>query len=412
MKVFVTDGAQNHALAVARSLGAKGVEVVVGESSLLSKGGFSRYCRQRKIYPSPTESVSAFLTWMVDEMKRGGYDFLLPMTEGCLLPISANRDDFLPHVRLPLPSHDAIFQACNKAETLSLAQREGIPIPKTWFMEDLTELPSLAKTISYPVVIKPRWSFYWKGDRMTSGGGAAYAFGPEELIEKVRRIHQEIPFPLIQSFVPGRGYGLYALFEQGRPRVLFAHERLRDVRPTGSGSALRRSIPPDPVLTKHAVALLNALKWHGVAMVEFKWERGRSEPVLMEVNGRFWNSLPLAIAAGVDFPWLLLEMAQGKPFEDFPAYQTDLLCRWFLGDCRHLFAVWRGAPPGWPAPFPKRGETLLAFLKSHRRGMVYDTFRWEDPLPGLIEWLYFAFTKVPGYFRKSRGRLAKHAEPV
>lgn len=412
MKVFVTDGAQNHALAVARSLGAKGVEVVVGESSVLSKGGFSRYCRQRRIYPSPAESVSAFLDWMVEEMKQGGYDYLLPMTEGCLLPISANREYFLPYVRLPLPSHDAIFQACNKAETLSLAQREGVPIPQTWFVEDLTELPSLSKTISYPVVIKPRWSSYWKGDRMTSGGGASYAFNPAELIEKVRRIHQEIPYPLIQSFVPGKGYGLYALFDRGEPRVLFAHERLRDVRPTGSGSALRRSIPPDPLLTKQAVSLLKALQWHGVAMVEFKWDRGRSEPVLMEINGRFWNSLPLAIAAGVDFPWLLLQMAERRPFEAFPKYRTDLVCRWFLGDCRHLVAVMQGPPPGWPFPFPKRGKTLLEFVKSHQRGMIYDTFRWEDPLPGLVEWLYFAFDKIPGYLRKSRKRLTKHAEPV
>lgn len=411
MKVFITDGAHNHALAAARSLGQNGWEVVVGETTPLAKAGFSRFCKKRHVYPSPQQSVDAFITWLLEEMKEGGYDFLLPMTEATLLPISARRDEFLPYVRLPLASHEAILKVFNKAETLSLAMQKGVPTPQTWFIESLLELPSLSKKLPYPVVVKPRWSSYWSGDRIVSGGGASYAFGPEEFLKKYLRIHQEIPFPLVQSFSPGKGYGIYTLFDHGKPKRFFAHERVRDVRPTGSGSALRKSVLPDPLLKEYAVNLLEAIGWHGVAMVEFKWDKRNAAPVLMEINGRFWNSLSLAIAAGVDFPSLLLDMEQGKPVPEIP-YEADLFCRWLLGDCRHLLEVFRGAPANWPGPFPERWPTLRSFFKSPEGKMVYDTFRRDDPLPEAVEWLHFIFAKLPGRLGKSRRGWIKNEKPV
>jgi predicted ATP-grasp superfamily ATP-dependent carboligase len=356
--------------------------------------------------------VSAFIGALLEEVQRERYDFLLPMTEGTVLPISAHRDKFLPRVRLPLPSHASILKVFNKAETISLAIERGIPTPQTWLVDDLRELPALARRLTYPVVVKSRMSSYWRGDHMVMGGGAHYAVGPDQLLEHYHRIHAEIPFPLIQAYVPGQGYGIFLLFDKGKPKRVFAHERIRDVRPTGSGSALRRSVAPDPTLTAYAVSLLEAVQWHGVAMVEFRWDRGRSDPVLMEINGRFWNSLPLAIAAGVDFPHLLLAMEDGGLSDDAPFYQVGLLCRWFLGDCRHLFEVFRGAPAGWPLAFPGRWQTLLSFVKSFQRETFYDTFRGEDPLPELIEWLHLLFASIPRRVKSGTKWVVHSAKPV
>jgi len=60
-----------------------------------------------------------------------------------------------------------------------------------------------------------------------------------------------------------------------------------------------------------AQALLDYVGWHGVAMVEFNVS-SRGIPYLIELNGRFWGSLRLAIDAGVDFPWLLYQLTIGK----------------------------------------------------------------------------------------------------
>ncbi len=48
-------------------------------------------------------------------------------------------------------------------------------------------------------------------------------------------------------------------------------------------------------------------------MVEFKADARTGTPYLMEINGRFWGSLQLAIDAGVDFPAILVAAALGAP---------------------------------------------------------------------------------------------------
>ena len=88
---------------------------------------------------------------------------------------------------------------------------------------------------------------------------------------------------------------------QGELRAEFAHKRIRDVHPTGSGSAVRVSIEPDPDIRRWSLAILKALNWHGVAMVEFR-KPAHGPAVFMEVNGRFWHSLPLAIYAALQVP--------------------------------------------------------------------------------------------------------------
>jgi predicted ATP-grasp superfamily ATP-dependent carboligase len=168
-------------------------------------------------------------------------------------------------------------------------------------------------------------------------------------------------------------------------RAEFAHRRIRDVYPSGSGSALRLSVPVAPEIRQAGLAMLRALNWHGAAMVEFRQAPGRP-PVFMEVNGRLWHSLPLACYAGADFPaWLALMAEHGDIGLPAP-YQPGVRCRWLLGDLRHLLGVWRGAPKSYPMRYPSRLRTLLSEL-TPVPGTYHDNFRWEDPLPELGDWL-------------------------
>ena len=56
----------------------------------------------------------------------------------------------------------------------------------------------------------------------------------------------------------------------------------------------------------------------------------------MEVNGRFWGSLELAVDAGVDFPFLAFQLARGIRPDAPPEYQPGVKNRWILGDLDHL----------------------------------------------------------------------------
>jgi predicted ATP-grasp superfamily ATP-dependent carboligase len=116
------------------------------------------------------------------------------------------------------------------------------------------------------------------------------------------------------------------------------HKRLHEYPISGGASTLRESIFNDE-LKDAALKILKNLQWHGVAMVEFKLDKKDNKPKLIEINGRFWGSLALSIAAGIDFPYLLHQMVMGKSFTTSFNYETGIKCRWLLpGELLWLFA--------------------------------------------------------------------------
>lgn len=401
MTVLVLDGNENQAVAAVRSLAGAGHHVLVGAETTWSKAGWSRYAAGTFSYTSPEADVGQFVARVVKVTHECGGAFVMPMTERTLLPLSSERQQLLAAGGIFVaPAHNRVREACSKDYTTDLARSLGIDVPRTWTIgEDPVEAKRLSDELLYPVVLKPAMS-HETGDRaMRSTGPPAYAKNAGAFLDAWRETIGRARTILVQEFVVGTGSGYFALARHGDPIVEFAHRRIRDVRPTGSGSAVRESIPVDPAIRDASRRLLNALEWHGVAMVEFRI-RPDGTPVFLEINGRFWNSLPLAIAAGVDFPRYLVELGTAGTGAVQPSYRIGARCRWWLGDLRHLVQVWRGAPAGFPVPFPGRFATLAAFL-TPRRGTVHDNFWWSDPLPELGDWIHFFARKLPGHLAQS-----------
>jgi predicted ATP-grasp superfamily ATP-dependent carboligase len=189
----------------------------------------------------------------------------------------------------------------------------------------------------------------------------------------------------LQKFIPGTGCGVCILLARdGALCAEFAHERLRDYRPTGSGSVLRRSARVDPRLRDMSLNLLRHLGACGVAMVEFRVDSRTGDPYLMEINGRFWGSLQLAIDAGVNFPALLVDLALGRPVTK-PAYKEDVVLRWWIGDLVRTMRVLKGKPVGYIGTFPSRLSALCEFLGPQPAGTRNEILRWSDWRPSFVE---------------------------
>jgi len=180
--------------------------------------------------------------------------------------------------------------------------------------------------------------------------------------------------------------GVSALCDQGRVVAWCAHERLRDVRPTGSGSSLRRSTPLDPRLQIPAERLLNHLRWHGPAMVEFRDDDPR-DPWLMEVNGRFWGSLQLAVASGVDLPTQWVRILSGGPAPSGDGYRSGVTLRWLGGDVKRFLHILRGPPAGYPGPFPTVRQGIRELLGPQPPTTRLEVWDARDPWPAVAEWL-------------------------
>jgi predicted ATP-grasp superfamily ATP-dependent carboligase len=391
MNVLVLDGNQNQAVASVRSLAEAGHVAFAGESSSWSKAGWSRSCSGSLHYPSPKQHAGAFIEAIAGFVRQRPGTLVLPMTEATTLPLSANRDVLVTvGARLALPDHSIVLRAFDKDETTRLAASLGVAVPRTTVVTNAQQARDAFATLRFPVVLKPRASEEVTATgAVRTSGRPRYARNPGEFEDAYRDVSRRAAAVLIQEFVPGEGVGYFALMNRGELRAEFAHQRIRDVYPTGSGSAVRISVGPDPEIRRASLAILSALRWHGVAMVEYRRQPG-SPPVFMEVNGRFWHSLSLACYAGIDFPALLARMVETGDVASAPNYRCGVRCRWFVGDARHLFEVWKGPPVGYPAPYPGRLRTLLEVL-TPVPGTRHDLFQWKDPLPELGDWLYLFF---------------------
>ncbi|HVB34925.1 MAG TPA: ATP-grasp domain-containing protein [Patescibacteria group bacterium] len=387
MAVFVTDGEQRSALAVVRSLGRAGIRVTVGSSRPASLAGSSRYCARTVCYPSPRDASTQFQEFLREEMASGRYRLLLPMTDIAARIVARQRDLLSPWVCLPLPAEDRLLLAQDKRCALMLAERVSISHPETYMTNPEERIEDVARLARYPVVIKPRFSKFPHGAGWFSGE-VEYARDARELMEKYRRSHARIPFPLVQEKIQGEGQGVFLLLWNGELKAAFCHRRLREKPPWGGPSVFRESIPLDPALLQKCVAFLQTIGWQGPAMLEFKVDTRDGQPKLMEVNGRFWGSLQLAIDAGMDFPLLLYRLATGEDVAPQFSYRIGVKSRWLLGDLDHLLIRLKNAPApdGSNGHSTSRLRACLNFLKPYERDSYSEIFRRNDPRPAWQEW--------------------------
>lgn len=268
-------------------------------------------------------------------MDSHDYSVLLAMSDTTVQLLSEDAEFLNTRVSFPIPCADQVRRVQDKAFVLSQARELGIAVPKTFVARGAAELQALSERLEYPVVLKPRLSWLLR-DGVWGHGRVEYAHNPEELIAAYWACDAQVPTPLIQERLEGEGRGVFILIWHGELKAFFCHRRIREKPSLGGVSVYSESIPPDWELINKSVALLRRIGWHGPAMVEFKLDKRTGELKLMEINGRFWGSLQLAIDSGVNFPVLLFRLAAGEDIKPQTEYVVGRRNRWLLGDLQRL----------------------------------------------------------------------------
>lgn len=284
MKVVVTDASSRVALAVVRALGRAGHDVTATEvphrASPRPPAFDSRHTRHAVVTDAPGDLRA---------------DVVIPVATNTLLAL-ADR----PNVAAPR----TLRTANSRDRLLPLAEKLGVEVPRTWLPEGDDELKRVDAT--FPAVVKFR-----SDEELYLDPGDRYRIvrDRDELMLAYGRLSAVQARPMIQEYVEGEGCGWSALYDRGRLVAHIGHRRLREYPPSGGPSTACESFS-HPAMERSGRTLLEALEWHGVAMVEFK--RVGDRFVLMEINPRFWGSLPLALACGINFPDLLVRVAAGQ----------------------------------------------------------------------------------------------------
>ena len=336
--ILILDANQRSALAVTRSLGKiTNLNIICSDTTQSALAGSSTYCKTYIPSPCPHKNPFQFMDWLLNNITKHNITCLFPVTEITSQLILMNHHK-LGNCLLPFANIETIIRLADKAQLTQLAETLGIPYPKTQHLENIQQLTSI-QTIQYPCVIKPNLSHIWQQTHWLSTR-VNIVQEPEDIKNlRSKPYLQNFPF-MLQEFIPGHGAGVFALYDHGKAIAFFTHERLREKPPSGGVSVLSRSVEPDTTLINMSKKLLDSVKWHGVAMVEYRISENGT-PYLMEVNTRFWGSLQLAIDSGVDFPKLLWDITTHKKTNKIENYIINQRLRWLLGDLDGLYLYLR-----------------------------------------------------------------------
>jgi predicted ATP-grasp superfamily ATP-dependent carboligase len=371
--VLVTYSWNRVAYNALRSLSRTGLRVAVADASWMGMAMASRHASKRLVYPSFYKSEEAFIDWLEKVLLEYKPKVYLPMHEETLL-VARHRERLeRTGVKIPISDFATLRRLHLKNELALIAASLGVRTPLTIQPSGEADLAPFAAEAGFPVVLKEL--------NTNSSKGVFYCSSLEELSARFKKTtagKAPSEYPILQQYIQGPGYGVSMLMNHGQTRASFTHCRLREKTYTGGTSSKRVSCSQSE-MEEMARRLLEGTGFHGVAMVEFKYDDIRKQPYLIEVNPRFWGSLALPIAAGVDFPALLYKMAVDGDVAPVTEYRQGVVCRWLLGDamamCSEMIHTRRVIKP------------LKRFLTFDEH--AYDDFHWNDPLPFLVQGLYY-----------------------
>jgi predicted ATP-grasp superfamily ATP-dependent carboligase len=384
--VLVTDAELGSAISVIRSLGRRGDRVIAASSVPGAPGFRSRFVRGRLRHTPAATDPSGFVDRILAAVERWKVELVIPVSDEHVIPLVAARERLATMgARLAAAEDVALEATRDKLRTVQLAAELGIPAPETEVVSTLAAGLDAGARLGWPVVVKPRFSRAVQADGGTVALEVTYANAADELAERlVPRL--ALGDVLVQRFHAGEGHGVELLLDAGRPVAAFQHRRLREVPVTGGASAYRESVALDPQLLRHASALMGALDWTGLAMIEFRV--GASGPVLLEVNGRIWGSMPLAVKSGMDFPARLAALLLAEtPPTTVDGYRPGVRSHHLRLELVWIASVLRGRRRYPYLPFPPRRAAIGALASLLRPSGEHDVLSLDDPLPGIADGL-------------------------
>lgn len=325
-------------VACVRSLGRRGIRTIVVSNDETTPAFQSKYCDEAVRVPSPHDDLVAYKDALLSLAMRPDVRTIIPVREPDVYVLSKYRDEFAEHMRTPWPTFDTLARAQDRMQLFEAADRAGVAAPET-------ALFTTAPDREREWIVKPRYTIL--GDEYVDEYTPETCVAPPSTryLEPDQATSTEAfetemnHVPLVQEYVSTtEEYGFFALYDEGDPVATFQHRQRRGYSYAGGPSAYRESVDI-PALEESGLALLDELEWNGLAMVEFLRDEEAGEFKLMEVNPRFWSSLPFSVQTGADFPYYYWLLANGMRDRIDHSYRPGIGGHLLRGELLYLHSV-------------------------------------------------------------------------
>lgn len=369
----IITGGDFQALGILRTLAKKNIPIILLDNEYC----ISKYSRYNKKYfkSPPLSKAESYINFLVDlAMKENIQGWIIfPNSDEAVYVLSKYKHILKEYYRIPSPDWEVIQKVYIKKNTYQLAEKNGIPIPKTYYPSNLKELLELNN--QFPLVIKPsiRDNFYSKVKIK------AFRINNEEQLIKIYKRVSSIIDPseiLVQEFIPGGPDQLYSccpFFKEGKIITSITARRSRQ-HPMDFGHASTFVELVDiPEIPKIAEKFLTLIGYYGFGEVEFMHDVQNGQYKLIEVNPRVWGWHTIAIAAGADFPYFLYQdMIEGK-FEIPSILKSLKWVRLTTDTPTVIMEILKGK------------MKIKDYLSSMKGKKEFDVFAFNDPLPFFAE---------------------------
>lgn len=364
-------------VACLRSLGRHGVPTIAISELAHPPGFSSKYTDETIRVPDPNRDLDAYANILLGLASRRDVSTILPVREADIYTLAKHKPAFADHIGTPWVSLDRLRQVQDRVELFAAAERADVPAPKTRLLTEWDDW-------TQEVIVKPRYTVHateyadefevsHTHDKTTRYIDPTNRPSEEEIIAEMD--HE----PLVQEYIPDSDeYGFFAVYDEGEPVATFQHRQRRGYKYSGGPSAFRESTDIEE-LERAGRRLLDELEWHGVAMVEFLRDPDSGTFKLMEINPRFWTSLPFTVQTGADFPYYAWLLAMGRQDEIRDSYDVGIAGHLIRGELLHLHSILFEDYP--LVDRPSLASSLRDIVVSTVQYPRFDYLSLDDPRP-------------------------------
>jgi predicted ATP-grasp superfamily ATP-dependent carboligase len=326
----------------------------------------SRAVRHRHVIPPHASGASGFLRAVDRAIATRGYEVVFACSDGEILTLSRERESI--SARVPHPPHEAMLRAIDKLELGTAAREVGMTTPPVAG----SGAEARERWGAGPTIVKERL-------HGTPTAAAAFThlapqafFDPASVDRRIEELRAAGAVPLVQPLIEGQLMAFTSVLDEQGHMLARVQQVAERTYPRNAGLSVRaRTVPVDEQLVEQVSRLLRKLGWFGLSELQFILP-AEGAPVLLDFNGRFYGSLALALAAGVNLPDTWARIATGRSPVEAGDARPGVRYQWLEGDLRAARERSRG-------PLRDAAGCL-------RYGMSASASIWSarDPLPGLL----------------------------
>jgi D-aspartate ligase len=359
-------------MGVIRGLGAKGVPVYALSYEEIDMGYKSKYVKEFFHSPHPEKEEEGFLNLLISIYRKIGKSYLIPADDGTLSVVSKNIDFLKALFYISIPSWDKVKLFIDKHYTYELSGKFNIPAPKTFSPLNEEELRAYSQGLMYPCLVKPAESHrYFEKFKVK----LKFVHNLEEMVAAYTEAKENNFEVMIQEFIPGgdhSGINYNSFYYNDEPLIEFAAEKVRLSPPYFGVPCVVKSSDLPAEVKEYGKKILNALEFNGYSCTEFKYDNRDKKYKLMEVNGRQNRSSILAVACGINFPWIEYLFATQGILPGEQSYKRDI---YWIDEFRDSIST--------PARIVRDNYSFLEYVKPYFAQHVFATLDLFDIKPFL-----------------------------